>query len=70
MGTGASWELADFSTRLRHEDLPAEVIQNQKDHLLDGLGNGLYGATSDLGRMVRKVVEALPTRGDSTQTAS
>ena len=66
MRTGPSWELADFSTQLRYEDIPDEVIQQQKDHLLDGLGNGLYGATSDLGRMVLKVVDALPTQGDST----
>src|SRR4051812_44744277 len=66
MRTGPSWELADFSTRLRFEDIPDAVVQEQKDHLLDGLGNGLYGATSDLGRMLLKVVEALPTQGDST----
>src|SRR5262245_47611130 len=66
MRTRPSWELADSSTRLRHQDIPDEVIQQEKDHLLDGLGTGRDGATRDLWPMVLKVVDALPTRGDST----
>ena len=66
MRTGPSWKLAEFATQLRYEDIPTEVVQKQKDHLLDGLGNGLYGATTDLGRMILRVVDALPTRGNAT----
>lgn len=66
MTTGISWQLAEFAVGLRFEDIPSQVVQSQKDHLLDGLGNGLHGATTDLGRQVLAVVEALPTRGEST----
>src|SRR5712691_6489423 len=66
MPTGPSWELAEFAIGLRYADLPPAVVQSQKDHLLDGLGNGLHGRTTELGRMIMGVVQALPTRGDST----
>lgn len=66
MVKGISWQLAEFAVGLRYEDLPLKVVQEQKDHLLDGLGNALHGATTELGRQVLAVVEALPTQGEST----
>src|SRR5260370_1994303 len=41
-------------------------VQSQKDLLVDGQGNGLHGSTTELGRMIMGVVQALPTRGDCT----
>ena len=45
-------ELADFVCNLDFADIPDDVIEKEKIHLLDGLGNGLCGAASDFGRMV------------------
>lgn len=58
MTRNISQQLAEFAVNLTFDDIPAEVVQKHKDHLLDGLGNGLYGATTDLGRQVMNTVQA------------
>ncbi|QGP90994.1 MmgE/PrpD family protein [Neomoorella glycerini] len=58
-------QLADFVVNLDFQDIPKEVIAKEKDHLLDGLGNGLYGAVSSFGVLVRQYLERFPTSGES-----
>jgi 2-methylcitrate dehydratase PrpD len=58
MSQTASRQLAEFAVNLTLDEIPQEVIRNHKEHLLDGLGNGLYGATTELGRQVVAMVDA------------
>jgi 2-methylcitrate dehydratase PrpD len=48
--TGPTMELARFAAHLKYEDIPPEVLGKEKAHLLDGLGNGLYGSRAELGQ--------------------
>ncbi|MDI6711133.1 MAG: MmgE/PrpD family protein [Bacillota bacterium] len=57
--------LAEFIAGLKYADIPAEVIEKEKGHLLDGLGNGLYGAVSPMGEMVVRYLQRFPTPGES-----
>ncbi len=66
MSLNYSQQLAAFAVNLNFEDIPPEVVRSQKDHLLDGLGNGLYGATTELGRQILQVVDSLPSSGSSS----
>ncbi len=49
-------ELADFACGLDFADIPDDVIEKEKIHLLDGLGNGLCGSASDFGQMVVRYI--------------
>lgn len=53
-----SRHLAEFALNLTLDDIPEKVIRNHKDHLLDGLGNGLHGSTTELGRQVVETINA------------
>lgn len=66
MKTRISWQLAEFAVGLRFDDIPPKVVQTQKEHLLDGIGNGLYGSSTALGHQVLSLLEALPSQGDSS----
>jgi 2-methylcitrate dehydratase PrpD len=44
--------LAEFVCVLDYGDIPDDVIEKEKIHLLDGVGNGLCGSASDFGRIV------------------
>lgn len=70
MSRNTTKQFAEFAVGLRYEDVPSAVIQKQKDHLLDGLGNGLHGATTELGQRILLLIAEVPTRGDSTVWAS
>jgi 2-methylcitrate dehydratase PrpD len=48
--------LAEFVCGLDYADIPDDVIEKEKIHLLDGVGNGLCGSASDFGRMVVRYV--------------
>jgi len=52
--------LAEFVCGLSYADIPEDVIEKEKIHLLDGVGNGLCGSASDFGRMVVRYVEHIP----------
>ena len=54
-------EVAEFVVGLKFQDIPPEVIGKEKDHLLDGLGNGLYGSASPFGTMVKNYLKRLPS---------
>lgn len=56
-------QLADFAATLTLADIPADVRDTIKLHLLDTIGCGLAGASSDLARRVRTSVEAEHARG-------
>lgn len=58
-------EIAQFVVDLKFEDIPADVIAKEKDHLLDGLGNGLYGSVSPFGTLIRNYLKRLPAGSDS-----
>jgi 2-methylcitrate dehydratase PrpD len=52
--------LAEFACGLNYADIPDDVIEKEKIHLLDGVGNGLCGSASDFGRMVVRYVAYIP----------
>ena len=47
MAMGAPMRLATFVAGARYEDVPAEIVEKAKRHILDTLGAGLAGATSE-----------------------
>ena len=51
--------LADFATRLRYEDLPADVIAMAKRCILDSFGCGVFGAQTPWTQAVTRVVNQL-----------
>lgn len=53
--------LARFAAELTYEQIPADVVQKEKWHLLDGLGNGLYGSTTAFGQAVVAHVRDFPS---------
>lgn len=57
--------LAEFIANLKYEDIPAEVIEKEKAHILDGLGNGLFGAVSPMGQAVVRYLGQFPTKGEA-----
>lgn len=66
MPRSPSLHLAEFAVDLTFDDLPAAVVKKHKDHILDGLGNGLAGGMTDLGRMILDLAGAYPTTGESS----
>jgi 2-methylcitrate dehydratase PrpD len=52
--------LAAFACGLNYADIPEDVIEKEKIHLLDGVGNGLCGSASDFGRMVVRFLGHVP----------
>jgi 2-methylcitrate dehydratase PrpD len=63
MGTEKSRtvELAEFCTSLNFRDLPVEVVSMAKRLLLDALGCGLAGSTTELGRAALRANSSLAT---------
>jgi 2-methylcitrate dehydratase PrpD len=57
--------LARFACGLDYADIPDDVIEKEKIHLLDGVGNGLCGAASDFGRMVIRYLEHMPSETEA-----
>lgn len=47
---------AEFGLGLRYDRLPPEVVSKAKDHLLDTIGCGLRGSTTDYGRAITSLV--------------
>lgn len=54
----ATRDLARFSSELRFEDIPAEVVEHMKLSLLDSIGVCLHGVTLPWTRHVQAMVEA------------
>ena len=57
--------LADFVCGLAYSDIPNDVIEKEKIHLLDGVGNGLCGSISDFGQMVVRYLDHIPSKGEA-----
>lgn len=53
----ATRDLANYSSALRFEDLPADVIAHTKICILDSLGVGLYGASLPWTKIVAEMVD-------------
>ncbi|KJS83701.1 MAG: hypothetical protein JM58_12235 [Peptococcaceae bacterium BICA1-8] len=66
MGRSPSYELAEFIVNLKFEDIPSDVIAKEKDHILDGIGNGLHGAKSEFGKMLVEYLKEFPTKSEAT----
>ncbi|CAN5191037.1 MmgE/PrpD family protein [soil metagenome] len=54
----ATRDLAAFSSAIRFEDLPAEVVERIKTSVLDSIGCCIYGVTLPWTRKVQQLVEA------------
>lgn len=52
-----SQQLAEFAATVRLEDIPKEVVDCAKDHLLDTLGVAFAGREEDASRAVRSYIE-------------
>jgi 2-methylcitrate dehydratase PrpD len=59
-------ELAQWSSALHHEDIPADVRHSTRLRLLDILGLSLAGADTPLGRSTREAAVALSPDGPCT----
>ena len=56
-------ELAEWVTRVRYDDLPADVVETTKLRILDVLGLALAGAETRFGRAIRSGAVAISSPG-------
>ncbi len=61
--TSLTRQLADFAAGLRIDDIPGDVVEKLKLHLLDAVGCGLAGAGTGLARRLLASLEAEHARG-------
>jgi 2-methylcitrate dehydratase PrpD len=61
--------LAAFASSLRHEDIPADVLDKAKDHMLDAFGIALASTDFDYAGRTRAAVKALGGTGGATSLA-
>lgn len=66
IGKGTTRALADFSAKLRFEDLPLHIVEEIKRLLLDTVGCGLGGHVVDKGRMSVELARQMGGVGEST----
>jgi len=59
MGTQIIDALADFARTTTYEELPQDVVDTTKDFLLDSIGCGLGGITTDPGKIAVSVAKSL-----------
>ena len=59
-------ELAEFASSLQFEEIPQDVIQKEKWHFLDGLGNALYGVTTEIGQAILGYIQEFPAQQEAT----
>jgi len=57
--------LAQFARELDFADIPEDVIEKEKIHLLDGIGNGLCGSASNFGQMVIRYLGHIPSAAEA-----
>lgn len=55
--------IADFATRLRLADVPADVLSRAKSVMLDGIGCGLFGAGLEATELLARTVRKLEPHG-------
>src|SRR5215510_15235152 len=56
-------EIAAWTTRIRFDDLPADVVRATKARVLDVIGLSLAGAATPFGRSVRDAAVAMSAPG-------
>lgn len=61
-----SEEMARFTTELTYDDIPEDVRQAARLHLLDALGVGLAATTMDFGRVIHDAGSQMGTGGEAT----
>src|SRR5256885_1926122 len=66
----ASERPAEFTRTLRYDDIPAEVVEAAKLHVLDTLGCGLAAHAVGVGTAGRSTMAELGGDGDSTVIGS
>lgn len=66
MATSAPLRLGTFAASARYADLPAEIVGKAKRHILDTLGAGLAGATSEEAKRALSSVLASEGPGPTT----
>jgi 2-methylcitrate dehydratase PrpD len=66
MEAPAPARLGSFVAEVRYTELPAGIVEKAKRHILDTLGAGLAGATSDEARLVLDALEATDSPGPAT----
>jgi hypothetical protein len=57
--TGITAEAAQFSASARFEDLPPELIDTGKIHILDAIGLAIAGERAETGGIVRRYLSGL-----------
>ncbi len=65
-GSGATARLGAWTSNLRYEAIPPEVIEHAKRCLLDALGCALYGSTQPWGRIAAEVAVELSGGGPAS----
>lgn len=65
MATAAE-RFAEWATSVRYEDIPSDVIEHAKDHLLDTIGCGLAASTFGVAGEGRSAMASLGGAGDAT----
>ncbi len=64
--TSPTRALAEFAVGLRYEDLPADLILNAKQCILDSLGCSIFGSDKPWTLAVSRVVEKLGQKGSAS----
>ena len=63
MSLPLSSQLADWASRLRFEDLPADVVEATKLRVMDVIGLSLAGAETEFGKSTRHAIVAMSPSG-------
>ena len=63
---GPSQALAEFATSLRYEDIPTNVLDRARIHILDGLGNGLASNSFPFAKPSLNAVAELSATADGS----
>ena len=66
MAASVTRTLAEFSSRLRYEDLPAEIVHEAKRLILDTIGCGLGGYAVEKGQMAVKLAQKMGGLAEAT----
>ena len=62
---GQTMSLVNFSSNLKFEDIPKEVIQRAKDTLADTLGSAIFGSTLPWSQMIASYCQDIGKQGKS-----
>src|SRR5581483_12288004 len=60
-GKGPTVQLAEYATRLRYEEIPADVLQRAKDCVADTVGVILFGAQFPWSQMIIRQARRMGT---------